>query len=118
LVVLENGLKLMKTLATKLDNNICQEFIDVCNSNGQTVSEKIREMIQDEIEFLNNCKDYDKETIEDYKKIRKNIGTHDEGRLTTEDDGTLRDVNFIWFTDKEKNEIDGIDNNDLENPAS
>ena len=96
----------MKTLGTKLDNSICQEFIDVCNSNGQTVSEKIREMIQDEIEFLNNCKDFDKETIEDFRKIRKNIGRHDEGGWTTEDDGTLRDVNFIWFTDKEKNEID------------
>jgi len=33
------------------------------------------------------------------------LGTHDEGGWTTEDDGTLRDVNFVWFTDKEKNEI-------------
>ena len=96
----------MKTLGTKLDNDICQEFIEFCNSNGQTVSEKIREMIQDEIEFLNNCKDYDKETIDDFKKIRKNIGTHDEGGWVTEDDGTLRDANFVWFTDKEKNEIE------------
>lgn len=102
----------MKTLGTKLDNDICQEFVDMCNNNGQTVSEKIREMIHDEIEFLNNCKDHDKETIEDYKKIRKNIGTHDEGRYDIKDDGTLRDVDFVWLTDEEKNEIDGIDKDD------
>jgi len=95
----------MKTLGTKLDNDICQEFIDFCNNSGQTVSEKIREIIQDEIEFLNNCKDNDKETIEDLKKIRKNIGTHDEGGWTTEDDGTLLDANFVWFTDEEKSMV-------------
>jgi len=97
----------MKTLGTKLDNDICQEFIELCNGNGQTVSEKIREMIQDEIEFEENCKDCDKETMEDFRKIRKMIGTHDEGGYSTEDDGTLLEANFVWFTDKERNEING-----------
>jgi len=95
----------MKTLGTKLDNEMCQKFIDCCNNSGQTVSEKIREMIFDEIDFVNNCKDCDKETIEDYRKIIKNIGKHDEGGYSTEDDGTLLEANFVWFTDKEKNEI-------------
>jgi len=107
----------MKTLGTKLDNDICQEFIELCNGNGQTVSEKIRSMIQNEIEFLNNCKNDDKETIEDYRKIQKNIGTHDEGGYTIEDDGTLRDANFVWFTDKEKNEIDNGQTRDSLKPT-
>ena len=95
----------MKTLGTKLDNDISQKFIELCNGNGQTVSEKIREMIQDEIEFVNNCKDCDKETIEDYRKIRKIIGTHDEGGWIIEDDGTPRSAEFVWFTEEEKKEI-------------
>ena len=95
----------MKTLGTKLDNDICQKFIDCCNNSGQTVSEKIREMILDEIDFVNNCIDCDKEILEDYRKIRKMIGTHDEGGWIIEDDGTPRNAEFVWFTDEEKKEI-------------
>jgi len=84
----------MKTVSTKLDISDFENFVEHCNRCGRSVSEKIREMIQDEIEFLNNCKDYDKESIEDFKKIRKNIGTHDEGGWTTEDD-VVREVGKI-----------------------
>lgn len=95
----------MKTLGTKLDNEICQKFIECCNNDGQTVSEKIRKLIHEEIEFVNNCEDYDRETIDDFRKIRKCIGTHDEGGWTIEDDGTLRDADFTWLTDEEKKEL-------------
>ncbi len=95
----------MKTLGTKLDNEICQKFTECCNNNGQTVSEKIRELILDELDFVNNCQEFDKDTIEDYRKIRKIIGTHDEGGWIIEDDGTPRSAEFVWFTDEEKDEI-------------
>jgi len=92
----------MKTLGTKLDNELCENFIDCCNNNGKTVSEKIREMIKDEITFENNLEEYDKESKEDFRKIRKIIGTHDEGGWVTDDDGTPRSVEFVWLTEQEK----------------
>ena len=97
----------MKTLGTKLDNNICQEFIDICNSNGQTVSEKIREMIQTELEFLKNCENEgcDQEMIELYKTIFKNMPKCDEFSGDEHDNGKLKEAKFTWFSDEEKKEF-------------
>ena len=53
----------MKTAGTKLDNNVFEKFIDRCNDSGQTVSEKIRELIQRECNDENYESDIPEGTI-------------------------------------------------------
>ena len=43
----------MKTLATKLDNDEFEEFLDFCNDEGCSKSEKLRKLVKDYIRLKN-----------------------------------------------------------------
>ena len=43
----------MKTVSTKLDNNLHNRFIEICNENGKCQSEYLRDLIETVCEDLN-----------------------------------------------------------------
>jgi len=44
----------MKTVSTKLDNNLHSRFIEICNENGKCQSEILRDLIETLCEDLEN----------------------------------------------------------------
>ena len=51
----------MKTIATKLDNDEFDEFLEICNEDGCTKSEKLRKLVKDFIQAENDNTDEETE---------------------------------------------------------
>ena len=94
----------MRTVSTKLDTMEHEELINECNKEGITVSEKIRELVQDFLEMCADWRDSDEGVIKSQKEVIKKIPKSDEATYEDDDDGNLRKVEYTWFTDEEKEE--------------
>ena len=96
----------MKTVSTKLDTTKHEELINECNKEGITPSEKIRRLVQDDIEMCKGWKDVgaSEEIIKHDKEIMKKIPTSHEASFDEDDNGFLRKAEYVWFTDEEEEE--------------
>jgi len=63
----------MRTLGTKVDNSLAQKFQEMCNNDGMSSSEELRELIKSAIE-----------THEDYleSERRKELKPKEEPKIT------------------------------------
>ncbi len=55
----------MKTVGTKLDNKDHERLLEMCNDEGKSVSEELREMVQMSCNAWEEEKEIEKEEFED-----------------------------------------------------
>ena len=58
----------MKTVSTKLDNRDFEKFQEICNQEGQCMSEELRELIKRDIEAYEDGLEMERE--EKQKEVR------------------------------------------------
>ncbi len=63
----------MKTVGTKLDNKDHERLLEMCNDEGKSVSEELREMVQMSIEAWEEEKEVEKEEKSPQKITITNI---------------------------------------------
>jgi len=51
----------MKTVSTKLDNSDHTRLLDMCNDEGQCISESLRDMIKQHLDAHDECLEMNKE---------------------------------------------------------
>jgi len=54
----------MKTVSTKIDKKDHERLLEMCNEEGQSVSEELREMIQRDCDAWEEGKEIEKDEIE------------------------------------------------------
>ena len=55
----------MKTVGTKLDNKDHERLLEMCNDEGKSVSEELREMVQMSCKSWEEMKEMEKEEFEE-----------------------------------------------------
>jgi len=73
----------MKTIGTKLDNKDYEKFLEMCNNDGMSVSEKLRDLVRISLDAYEEGLEKEKEEKQEPQLIRvSDIDDEDEPKPT------------------------------------
>jgi len=73
----------MKTIGTKLDNKDYEKFLEMCNNDGMSVSEKLRDLVRMSLDANEEGLEMEKEEKQEPQLIRvSDIDDEDEPKPT------------------------------------
>ena len=72
----------MKTIGTKLDNKDFEKFIEMCNHDGMSVSEELRDLVRMSLDAHEEGLEMEKEEKQQSQKILVRDSPQDEPKPT------------------------------------